>query len=54
VTGGTVARRTTNLGARYADFPFGVGDDDTCLVIDRRAEFGVVSGHVSAGFEQPQ
>jgi hypothetical protein len=36
------------------DFPFGVGDDDVCLVLDRRAEFGVVAGHVGAGFEQPE
>ena len=31
------------------DLPFGVGDDDRCLVLDRGGEFGVVAGHLGAG-----
>ena len=34
---------------RLRDFPFCVGDDDVCLVLDRRAEFRVVAGYVRAG-----
>ena len=33
------------------DFPFGVGDDDPCLILNRGAEFRVVAGHVGAGGE---
>ena len=39
---------------RLRDFPFCVGDDDVCLVLDRRAEFRVVAGDVGAGAEQPE
>ena len=39
---------------RLRDFPFGVGDDDLCLVLDRRTQLGVIAGHVGARFEQPE
>ena len=39
---------------RLRDFPFGIGDDDACLLLDRGAELGVAACYVGAGGEQPE